>query len=513
MYMTEPRQGKKVWATLAVVLGAAALLRFLMLGRQSLWLDEFASWQFASLDLRHVLRSEPTNPPLYYLLLHVWMKWLGASESAIRSLSIVPSLCSLLLIYRFSERLFNRKIAFVAAVYMAISTFQIYYAQEARCFSLLVMILLAATLCFWRAVEADSARLRFLYGTAYAILGALALYTHFIAIFFLAAHGLYVLLFRRQRLLLATAGISASLALFSPWLMTMLRVAEGGGQARRYLWLKLPQAYFSFLYGDSLIPLDDQAVQHVQQTLRENLLILIAAFVSVAILAYFGRLAWKRWGDRFLFAGVMATAPVLLAFAVSFKVMLFDERYLITSSPFLYVLFAAAICEIPLSVRGETRPRWPVQIGGAATTVWVVLLAISLYQYYFNPRFGKEQWRDADAYIDSVVPRGENAMVVFDPDYLLPCYRYYSTRNLPGWQVTPPVEAKLETSETLLEEKTRGFQDIVLVRSHDDDETVVNAMRMSFRQQSYRKFNRANPIEVYTFRGTVKEGAGSAPTP
>lgn len=504
MDTTEPGQDKKVWAALAVVLAVAAVLRFLMLGHQSLWLDEFASWQFASLDLRHVLQSEPTNPPLYYLLLHAWIKWLGTSESAIRSLSIVPSLCSVWLVYRFSEVLFNRSIAVIAAVYMAISTFQIYYAQEARCFSLLVMIVLAATLCFWHAVEADSPRRRYLYGGAYAVLGALALYTHFISIFFLAAHGLYVLFFRPRRLLLATAGISASLILFSPWLMTMLRAAAGGGQARRYFWLKLPQAYFSFLYGDSLIPLDDQAVQHVQQTLRENVWILIAALLSVAILAYFGRLAWRRWGGGFLFAFVMATAPVLLAFAVSFKVMLFDERYLIPSSPFLYMLFAATIWEIPRSIGKKTSPRLPVQIGWAATAAWTALLATSLYHYYFNPRFGKEQWREADAYIDSVVPEGENAMIVFDPDYLLPCYRYYTTRNLPGWQVTPPIEAKLGASETLLERETRGFQHIVLVRSHDDEDTVVNAMRMSFSQQSYRKFNRANPIEVYMFQGTAK---------
>ncbi|MGD0907208.1 MAG: glycosyltransferase family 39 protein [Candidatus Acidiferrales bacterium] len=489
---------------LGITLAVAALLRFLGLGRQSLWLDEMGSWWFASRDLSHVLRSEPTNPPLYYLLLHAWMGWFGTSESAIRSLSIVPSLLSVWLIFRFSRQLFNRGIAYLAAIYLAISTFQIYYAQEARCFSLLVSILLLATLCLWNALEADSPRRRHLFYAAYAFLGALALYAHFISIFFLAAHGLYVLFRRPRQTLLAGGSIAVSLLLFSPWLVTMLRAAAGGGQVRRYLLLKLPQTFFSFLYGYSLIPLDDDAVRHIPQTLKANGWILAASLLSLAILLPFVRLAWKRWGDKLLFVLTIAVVPVVLAFLVSFKVMLFSERYLIPSSPFLYIVVAATIWEVWRLAATKEGPRWPVHAGWAASGIWAVLLALSLHNYYSNPRFGKEQWREADTYIDSLAQPGENTMILFDPDYLSPCYQYYTTRNLRGWRITPQVEAKLETSGTLLEEQTQGYQHIVLVRSHDNEDTVVNAMRKVFSQQGYRKFDRANPIEVYSFRVPTK---------
>jgi len=489
---------------LVMILAVAVLLRLLMLGRQSLWLDEIASWYFASRDIVHVLHSEPTNPPLYYLLLHIWIGWFGTSESAIRSLSIVPSLFSVWLVYRFSEQLFSRGIAIIAATYLVISTFQIYYAQEARCFSLLVCILLLATMCLWNALEADSPQRRSFYYGAYVFLGALALYTHFISIFFLAGHGLYVLFRRPKHLLLVGGSLTTSLLLFSPWLVTMLRVAADGGQVRRYLLLKLPQAYFSFFYGDSLIPLDDEAVRHIPQTLKANEWILAASLLSMAILVPFCWLAWKRWGERMVFVLTMALVPVILTFLISFKVMLFDERYLIPSSPFLYMVVAATIWEIRFLAGEKKPPGWPIYAGWAASAVWGVLLIASLYNYYFNPRFGKEQWREADAYIDSVVRPGENAMIVFDPDYLSSCYRYYAARNLQGWQITPRIEAELATSRTLLQEQTKGFQDILLVRSHDDQDTVVNAMRRTYSQQSYRKFNRANPIEVYLFQPSTK---------
>jgi hypothetical protein len=184
--------------------------------------------------------------------------------------------------------------------------------------------------------------------------------------------------------------------------------------------------------------------------------------------------------------------------------MLFDERYLIPASPFLYVLVSAVVWEILLLIRNKAAPRGLVNVGWAACAIYCVLLALSLYHYYFNPRFGKEQWREADAHINSLVSPGENAMIVFDPDYLLPCYRYYTTRNLPRWQVTPQIEAKLETSGTLVEEHTRDFQRILLVRSHDNEDTVLNAGRRAFTQESYLKFSKANPIEVYSFRASEK---------
>ena len=488
---------------LILLLAIAAALRLFMLGHQSLWLDEIASWEFASQHLHRVLQSEPTNPPIYYLILHFWMKLFGTTETGIRSLNIVPSVFCVWLAYRFSDRLFDRGVAYVSAAYMTFSTFQIYYAQEARCFALLTVLLLAATMCLWEALNSESARQGYLYYGAYTLLAALALYTHFITIFFLAAHGLYVLFRRTKHLWNVTASIAGALLLFSPWLITMLRVAGHGGQIRRYLPLKLPQAYFSFLYGYSLIPMDDQAVRHVVQTLAGNWWILAMAILSLSLLLAFWRLAWKRWPEPMLFVFVMGTVPVLMAFLVSFKIMLFSDRYLIAASPFIYMSVAAAIAEFWCASQTAPTRQLAVYRGWAACGLFCVLLVLSLRNYYFNPRFSKEQWRQADAYIDASVHVGEKAIIIFDPDYLVGCYRYYSTRDLESWRVTPQIEAKLATSDELLREHTQGYQQIFLVRSHDESDTVVTAMRKAFSLEHYQKFSRANPIEVYSFRGST----------
>src|SRR5262249_21964794 len=127
--MTPSRTGTQRNSVLVLgfILLVAVLLRVLMISREILWMDEIASWHFAMRDLPGVLRSEVTNPPVYYLLLHFWMSWFGTTEAAIRSLSVVPGVFSVWIIYRLASGMWNRPIALIAALYQAISTFQIYY--------------------------------------------------------------------------------------------------------------------------------------------------------------------------------------------------------------------------------------------------------------------------------------------------------------------------------------------------------------------------------------------------
>lgn len=476
---------------LVLILFVAFLLRIFFIDHQSLWLDELASWSFASLNLHGVLASEPTNPPVYYLLLHFWMQLFGASEAAMRSLSVVPSMFSVWLVYRLASRILDARIATIAAVYMAVSSFQIYYAQEARCFALLTAEILLAGVCLWEALEAESVSRRRGFFLAYALLGGLALYTHFIALFFLAGFGLFVLVRRTRSVWEAGAATAVSLALFFPWLRVMLGAASRG-QVRHYLMLKFPQAYFSFLFGDSLIPLDDQAVHHIAQTLAQSWWILAAAVFGVGALALYFIPAWKRHGDRWLFFLWMALVPVVLAFLVSFKIMLFDERYLIAASPFLYVAIAGALAEGLLAAR----PRVPALL---AASLFVVLLGLSLVQYYFNPRFSKEQWREAVAYIDSTDTPAARAFVVLDPDYLDFCYRYYQKKGLPYLRTVPKLRAEIAASPDALAARAAGYQTVTLVRSHADNDLVIEALRQRFRETSAKEFPAQNGIWVYTF--------------
>lgn len=489
--------GMAIMLFFAIILCVAVSLRFAFLAKQSLWLDEFASWWFASGDLVRALHSEATNPPLYYVLLHFWTHWFGTSEAGLRSLNILPSVASVWVVFRLAGTLFSARIGLVAAAYMAVSTFQIYYAQEARCFSFLELFLLLAALALWRALESSGGRSAFYYAS-YTFLMTLALYSHFIAVFFLAAQGLFVLVGRRKQILPYAASAAVTVGLFTPWLLTLLDAAGGGGQSyRRHLFLKLPQAFFSFIFGDSLIPLDEQAVSHISETLLAALPILAAAIVCMLILIPFCWLAWKRWGDGVLYTGMLATVPVLLAFVVSFKVMLFDERYLMAASSFVYMTIAAAVAEI-FAWRKEHSSAWPAWVGGAAIASLAVLLSISLYQYYFVERFGKDQWREAVAYLEST--GGPRDFILFYPDYLHYGYDYYQKVDLPYLKLTPQVAMGIVRSPETLKTQVSGFNRLWLIRAGDDNDVVLKTVRSVFPEENRRFFPRANGISLYSFR-------------
>ncbi len=497
--MRESPRNERIAATalFAVVFFVAVGLRCLFLAKQSLWLDEFASWWFASGDLSRALHSEATNPPLYYALLHFWIQWFGTSEGALRSLNILPSVASVWVVYKLGGSLFLRGVGLGAAAYMAISTFQIYYAQEARCFSFLELFLLLAALALWNALERSGAQ-ALPYYAYYALSMTLALYSHFIAIFFFAAQGLFVLVRRRKQLLPYVASAVLIVGCFVPWLLTLLDAAGGGGQSyRHHLLLKLPQAYFSFLFGDSLIPLDEQAASHIRETLLAAAPVLAAAILCVFILIPFGWLAWKRWGDRFLYIATFATVPVLLAFLVSFKVMMFDERYLMAASSFLYITAAATVAEI-FAWRRERKSAWRGWIGIAAAGTGAMLLAISLYQYYFVDRFGKDQWREAVAYLETT--GGPRDFILFYPDFLHYGYDYYRKGDLPYLKLTPEAASEVVTSPETLRTQTSGFNRLWLVRAGDDNDIVLKTVRSLFPEENHQYFSRANGISLYSFR-------------
>ncbi|MCL6543972.1 MAG: hypothetical protein K6T61_02010 [Bryobacteraceae bacterium] len=338
------------------------------------------------------------------------------------------------------------------------------------------------------------------YYAAYAVLCTVCLYAHFFTVFYLAAHGLYVLLFWRKQLLYLLSAAGAALLAFTPWLIEMLRAASAGGQSRRYLFLKLPQAYFSLMFGDSLIPLDEQAVQRAGQVLLAHWPILAGALFAAAVLAAH---LWPRLRRReapLLFALNLGVTPAIFAFLVSFRIMVFDERHLLSSSPFLYLLAATAALGVAQTEACLKRRSWKTGAGYLALAAYGALILLSLYKYYFDPRFGKKQWREAVAYMDSRSTGRETAMVVFEPDYLHFCYDYYTKAPLEQLRVTPGLMAQLETNPRLLLDGLHGRQTVWLVRSHFYGERVLQLLQHEFDEVERRFFPKAKGIDVRRFK-------------
>ena len=200
---------------------AGVFLRFWT--RSALWLDEVQSVNIARLPLNHLVGGlrQDGSPPLYYLLLHIWEQVFGVGNAAVRTLSGVFALATLVLAWFAGRRIGGDRVAWITVLVFASSPYAIRFATEARMFSLVMMLVLAGYLALRRVLEQPS-RWRVL---VLAVVTALLLYTHYWAFFLVVPVGvaLIVLAVRTRGTPKARPARGALLALvlgaaaFVPW--------------------------------------------------------------------------------------------------------------------------------------------------------------------------------------------------------------------------------------------------------------------------------------------------------
>lgn len=105
----------------------------------SLWGDEGWAATLAVKPYLEIIQTvaRDTSPPLYYLCLHTWMKFFGTSEVAIRSLSFLFFLGTVITVFLIAKHLWDKKTATLAALLALTSPFLFTYAFEGRMYAIL----------------------------------------------------------------------------------------------------------------------------------------------------------------------------------------------------------------------------------------------------------------------------------------------------------------------------------------------------------------------------------------
>jgi hypothetical protein len=197
-----------------------------------------------------------------------------------------------------------------------------------------------------------------------------------------------------------------------------------------------------------------------------------------------------------LLALVMAGVPVILAFLVSLRIPFFNQRYLIGSSPFVYLIVAAGGYEAIRRLRNG-HSRVAARTGALGVALYAALVLLSLYNYYFGARFGREQWREAVALLESRSMSSD--LVLLEPDYISGCYEYYQKKALTYWAMTPSRGDQIVAQRQGPVERLHQHSRVWLVRCHYENDRLLEALRMLFRQHEAFVFPKAKGIEVYEF--------------
>src|SRR5260370_3048861 len=186
-----PAKPASTWVsvlTLALLTAAATALRFLFLARKPFWFDEAFSVEIARMswhDFTRLLWWREANMSLYYVTLRGWLH-LGGSPFCIRSLSVLASLATLPAIFWLGCKLFDRRVGLIAVALLSCNAYSIRYAQEARSYSLFVLLATLSSGFFVAGLHEPSNRNR----RAYILTSALAVYAHLYPLLLVAPHWL-----------------------------------------------------------------------------------------------------------------------------------------------------------------------------------------------------------------------------------------------------------------------------------------------------------------------------------
>lgn len=400
-------------------------LRIYDLGTESFSFDETVSIHFAQKDLNSI-----TNPPvwevqilpLYYILLHFWIGFFGINEFAVRLLSAIFGILSILVLYKLGKTLLNFEIGLYSALILAVSMFHIKYSQEARMYSLLTFTTLLSIFFFVKILKEN--QLKFWAG--YVAGSALKAYSHFYGLFILFLQGLLFLFYWNKNKKIVKRYVLAQLAvffLFLPWLLKLL-------EARSYIlsghspmaWLPRPDLVF--LVGTFFVFSNGSVIG----------LVLFGALSKDGITkkklgSYLGKLrtffkSLKTLNPSFYtespFEVVLCVLwiclPIMLSLLLSWALQpIYQPKYLIMVSPAFYLLVA----------KGLTNRRRKVR-----NILILVLFLDSIFMTtYHYVTIENEQWRDAARYIEENAKPNE-LILINAPWMELPFNHYFKGANL-----------------------------------------------------------------------------------
>ena len=411
-----PHIGVGAALSMIVLLGLA--LRLTGIDAASYWTDEVFSvvWSRETLSfLWGPGLAIETNPPLYYTLLHVWMRFAGEHAAGVRLLGALASTAAIPAVFLLMREFVASPTALLAAGLLAVTPVQVAYAQEARVYALLPVLATLATLGLARFVRRGSVGSLALY----AVAAVLLMYSHATSVFTLAALNLCALVAmlptRRQRL--------------APWLLANLAVAILAAPALRALliqagspniaWITRPGAHL--MIEELGVLLVDPSTSQV----HFRSLAVLAAVLLAALAIALRRHPPSR--EALLFLAAPGALFLLLLTVVSFRVPVLIPRVTVWLSVPLVALMALA-----------ARDRVNRLLVGVPL---LLCLAIGLHGVWsVTPRV-KEDFRGLMADLTPRIAAGDRVAV--GPDTTLIAVAFYGgPRDLLRWQPDPaPINA------------------------------------------------------------------------
>lgn len=366
-------------AVLCVIYVAARLWR---LTASCLWFDEIFSvhaaqhtWSttigFAARDLIH--------PPLFYLLLKIWMSvggdglhWLRLFPVMIAAAAVVPFL------YLCRELKLTAWPQVFALLLFAVNGSLIKYAQEVRMYSLLLLLSLFSIWLFVRYFHKGKGL------PALIIVNILMVYSHYFGWLVVASEVFAIVVFQRIKIRAILLMLASCVAASIPWALAVGMAASGGSELGQNIgWMERPTFFQVIQLGIALVePFYFRASNAEPATvaiISVPFLLLIAAGIALGVFDDSKRETEKFETKRLL--AIFIAVPLVSAFLASWFL-----PYSIWGTRHLIIVFVPGALLIS-AVIGR------IEIPAARTSLFAMLVLLS------GSAFAIQTQRPTPAYI------------------------------------------------------------------------------------------------------------------
>lgn len=313
---------------------------------QSYWRDEAFSVLLASKNIKDIilLTVKDVHPPLYYLLLHFWIRLFGDTEYVTRTLSLLFLFLTVLVCFFLLKHLLkNWKISLIGALAILLNPFLLEYAFETRAYMLFAFLTVTATLFYLKK--------KYLISSLFL---TLMLLTHNFSVFFLTAFiAFWFFNFSneeglKKKVINFTSLFALPFITLSIWLSFLwnqwIKVAEG-------FWIE-PKT--SSIFVDAFRAFFQGSLDYPSKAMLYNLtLILVFMAISYWLVRFIENKSFPKRGSLLLI--FLFSIPFLIVYIISsFWIPIYHERFLIPILPVfivwvIYSLYKLSQLNISLS--------------------------------------------------------------------------------------------------------------------------------------------------------------------
>jgi uncharacterized membrane protein len=476
---------------LGFLLALGVVLKAWFLNETTIGTDESFSLYTAQHHLHRIIHALSTgdNPPLWEILVHFLIQIFGTKLIAARWLSLIFNVLTVVPIYLIGRKYFSELVGVTASLLYVFSTFSLFMAHEARVYSLLGLLTVSSVYLFLNIIHEPK---KLWYYILLSLVNLLIFYSHYLGIWIVVVQFIFIISHPSIRKNIGKKYAAYCLLMLLgivPWIPSLINRFLASGT--HGTWIPtvngLQDLYFVIL-------------KYSNEPLNAVLFIALAFWL---IYSSFRKSQTHKTNYTQQLIQWWFWLPLLVSFALSFRVGFFLDRYFYFLLPSLYLIVSISLSQLYSKNR---------KVSIIGSVIVIVMMAFTFKMSTKDVHFSGYH-QDVTPIVSALEDFGPNdsAAVVITPLWFSKDLIYYYDYNMfttyfDEYDSTskfrkPLIERHIYPIEDSSEIPTRAYSDILLIDDSnlqsDQSKAILSKLLKHYKEVKHQQYATRN---LYYFK-------------